>query len=113
MNQPRGLLQIIIHAAAERLAANPCIPPENREAFRATAVYIFEQQVSAVIGGDTLRVTGWAVPPSARRDRRERIEQALLAGESPKLIAGRELVSERYVRKLRAEMESAGGTSTP
>lgn len=108
MTQPRGLLQTIIHAAAERLAADSRIPPESRAAFRATAITIFEQQVSAVVGADTLRITGWAMPPSVRQDRRDRIEQALLAGEAPKAIAGRELVSERYVRKLRAEMAVAG-----
>lgn len=108
MAQPRGLLQTINHGVAERLAADPLIPPESRAAFRATAITVFEQQVSAVVGTDTLRITGWVMPPSVRQDRRDRIEQALLAGETPKAIAGRELVSERYVRKLRAEIAGAG-----
>lgn len=101
---PRGLLHVIIAGAAERLAAHPSIPAANREAFRATAVSIIEQQISAVIGGDTLRITGWVMPPSARQDRRDRIEAALQAGESPKVIAGRELVSRRWVEKVAAEM---------
>ena len=108
MAQSRSLLQTIIHAAAERLADDPCIPDENRAAFRATAVTIFEQQVSAVLGADTVRISGWIIPPSVRQDRRERIERALRDGETPKAIAGRELVSERYVRKLRAELAGAG-----
>ena len=112
MAQSRSLLQTIIHAAAERLADDPCIPDENRAAFRATAVSIFEQQVSAVLGADTVRITGWIIPPSVRQSRRERIEQALRTGEALKAIAGRELVSERYVRKLRADMQP-DGTETP
>ena len=56
---------------------------------------------------DTLRITGWSVPPTERMERRERIEQALRAGESVKAIAGRELVSQRHVRRIRADMERA------
>lgn len=108
MSTPKGLLQIIIHAAAERLAADPAVPASHKEAFRLTAISIFEQQVSAVIGSDTLRISGWIIPPSARQDRRDRILQALASNEPPKRIAGRELVSERYVRKLRAEMLARG-----
>jgi hypothetical protein len=113
MAAPRGLLQIIIRAAAERLAQDACIPAANREAFRASAVAIFEQQVSAIIGSDTLRISGWAMPPSARHDRRERILASLAAGEPARQIAARELVSERWVRRLRSEAERAGGSFPP
>jgi hypothetical protein len=112
VSTPKGLLQTIIHAAAERLAADPAVPDTHRAAFRLRAISIFEQQVSAVIGADTLRISGWIIPPSARQDRRDRILQALAGDEPPKRIAGRELVSERYVRKLRAEM-LARGTNPP
>lgn len=111
MSAPKGLLQTIIHAAAERLADHPAVPAPHKAGFRLAAISIFEQQVSAVIGADTLRISGWIIPPSARHDRRERIMQALASDEPPKRIAGRELVSERYVRKLRAEL--ARGTVTP
>lgn len=104
----QGLLHTIIEGAAERLALHPSIPEANRQAFRATAVHVIEQQISAVIGSDTLRITGWAVPPTQRLERRERIERALAAGESVKVIAGRELVSQRHVRRLRADLVLGG-----
>jgi hypothetical protein len=108
VSAPKGLLQVIIHAAAERLAADPAVPASHKEAFRKTAISIFEQQVKAVLGCDTLRVSGWEIEPSARQDRRERILSALAKGETPRRIAGRELVSERHVRRLRAEMAEDG-----
>lgn len=104
LTRPRSLLHTIIAGAAERLAMHPAIPEDSRTAFRATAVQIFEQQIVAVIGCDTLRVTGWAIPPSQRLDRHHRIRQALRDGESASDIAARELVSPRRVRQLGAEM---------
>lgn len=110
-NRSGSLLSSFIAAAAERLSMHPCIPPENREAFRASVVSVLEQLVVGMFGGITVRMTGWVVAPSLRQDRRDRIESALLAGESVRAIAGRELVSERYVRKLAAwlrEQDSCG-----
>ncbi len=104
LTKPRSLLRNIIAGAAERIAMQPWVPPENREAMRITAISIFEQQISAVVGYDSIVVSGWVMPPSQRMERRERIEAALAAGESAKSIAGRELVSERWVRMVRAEM---------
>lgn len=107
MNKPRSLLQNIIAGAAERLSMHPSIPPENRAAFRVTAVHVIEQQISAVIGFDSIVISGWVIPPSQRLERRGRIEAALAAGESVKAIAGRELVSQRWVFRVQAEMRSA------
>jgi hypothetical protein len=99
--KPRGVVHRIIAAAAEQLAKHPSIPPENREAFRLTAISVFEQQVSAIIGCDTVQLTGWAIVPSERQARRERILDALRRGDVPSHIASRELVSVRWVEKLR------------
>lgn len=107
LNKPRSLLHTIIAGAAERIAMQPWVSPENREAMRATAVHIFEQQISAVIGADTLMISGWVMPPSQRLQRRERIEAALLAGESVRSIAQRELVSQRWVFRLQSELRAA------
>jgi hypothetical protein len=107
VSRPRGLLQTIIASAVERLAAHPAIPPDRRDAFRAQAVRVFEQQINAVVGCDRLVVSGWAMPPSARQDRRDRIEAALRRGEAVKAIAGRELVSQRLVFKVKAELAAA------
>ena len=40
-------------------------------------------------------------------ERRARVEAALRAGESVKVIAGRELVSQRWVFRVQAEMRAA------
>lgn len=108
MAKERGIMQRMIQAIAEHVADHPLIPPENKEPLKLATVKICEHIVCSMIGTDTLRVSGWIIHPSARQDRRDRIEQALLAGEAPKAIAGRELVSERHVRKLRAELVAAG-----
>lgn len=110
LNKPRSLLRNIIAGAAERLSMHPDIPPENRAAFRANAVHVFEQQISAVIGFDSIVISGWVMPPSQRLERRGRIEAALAAGESVRDIAQRELVSQRWVRRLREEMDLAEQT---
>lgn len=107
MNKPRGLLRTIIDGAAERIALQTWVAPENREAMRATAVSILEQQISAVLGSDSITLSGWVMPPSQRLERRERIEAALRAGESVKVISGRELVSQRWVFRVQAEMRGA------
>lgn len=99
--KPRGLLNRIIAAAAEQLAKHPSIPPESREAFRINAISVFEQQVSAIIGYDTVKLTGWVILPSERQARRERILEALQRGDLPSHIASRELVSVRWVEMLR------------
>lgn len=107
LSKPRSLLQTIIAGAAERLSMHPAIPLENRAAFRANAVHVFEQQISAVIGADTLMISGWVMPPSQRLKRRERIEAALIAGEPARAIADRELVSQRWVRRVREDLVAA------
>ena len=113
LNRPRSPLRTIIDAAAESIAAQSWVLPENREAMRAAVVSIFEQKVSAVIGYDSVVISGWVMPPSARQARRDRIEEALAAGESPKAIAGRELVSPRWVLRIQAEMRAAGEQTPP
>lgn len=113
LKKPRSLLQTIIEGAAERIALQSWVPPENREAMRSTAISIFEQQISAVLGADSMVVSGWVIPPSQRRDRRQRIQDALRTGESVRVIAGRELVSPRWVSRIQADMRVAGELSPP
>jgi hypothetical protein len=106
-SKSRSTLQTIIAGAAERIAMQPWVPLENREAMRATAVSIFEQQIIAVIGADSIMISGWVMPPSQRLQRRERIEAALIAGESVRAVAQRELVTQRWVRRLREDLVTA------
>ena len=113
LNKPRGLLQTIIASAAERISMHPSIPEENRAVLRDAALRVIEQQISAVIGFDSIKISGWAIPPSQRMDRRERILAALHAGESVKAIAGRELISQRWVYRLQAEMRAEAEQMPP
>lgn len=113
VGRPQGVLQRIIHGAAARLAAHADVPEAHREALRTTAVSIFEHEVCRVIGCDTVQISGWSIAPSERANRRERILAAIAAGDAARVIAARELVSERYVRKLRADMADAAGTESP
>lgn len=107
LNKPRSLLQTIQEVLAERLSRYKHVPADDPEAFRRLVVAEHEQTISAVLGADSIVVSGWVMPPSQRLDRRERIEAALRAGESVKAIAGRELVSQRWVWRVQAEMRDA------
>jgi hypothetical protein len=99
-SKPRGVVHRIIAAAADKLAQHPSIPPETREAFRATVISVMEHQITAVLGCDSVPLAGWALVPSERLARRERIVEALRQGESPRAIASRELVTVRTVQRL-------------
>lgn len=102
------MLARIIAIAADRLAQDPCIPAETREAFRQTAVCVFEGAVVDLVGGDSWRTAGhsmrgWVIAPSSRKARRGRILTALAAGEPASSVAQREHVSARWVRALRSK----------
>lgn len=104
-NKPQGIVRRIISSAAERLAQDPRIPADAREAFRATAVSVFEQQVRDLIGCDSVLLTGWRVTPSDRQARRQRIEMAIRSGEPAAAIAARERVTAAWVRMLAAQLK--------
>lgn len=101
-----SILSRVITAAAQRLAQDPAIPVENRQAFAATAASVMHAQWSAMFGGETVKVRVYAPHQSAtaRADRRARILEHLRRGHRPADIAAAEGVSERWVRKLRAEL---------
>jgi hypothetical protein len=98
-----SLMGRIIAGGAEHLAKRWDVPAENREAFIAAAVSIFEQQVCDILGSDSVRLNGWIMLPSQRLARRDRILSALHDGDDPQAIASRELVSVQWVRKIRRE----------
>lgn len=98
----------IIGAIAERLAADPSIPQENREAFRRSIISVMECELSKLAAGEHLRLYVPKVGGQSRRDRNERIFAAIEAGESPDIIAKRENITPRRVRQLRGMI---GGNS--
>lgn len=104
-NNHKPLVHELLEAIARRLTASPAIPPENREAFAAVAPRLIEETIRSVLGCDTVQLTGWVIAPSERQARRERILAAIVAGEAAGVIASRELVSVRWVEKLRARAQ--------
>ena len=110
LNKPKGVVHRILAAAAETLAQHPSIPVENREAFKAQVISVMEHQITAVLGCDSIPLAGWAIVPSERQARRDRIVEALRRGDASPHIASRELVSVRWVNKLRGTL---AGTDTP
>lgn len=100
--RPLPILSRLIRTAAERLAHDPVVPPENREAFRANCESVLHAQFSLEFGGERIyapREATWL-----RMERRQRIERALALGDSTAAIARRERVSERWVRKVRGSI---------
>lgn len=100
---------VMVDAIVRAVAEHNSVPPENRDVFYAVGPRLVQEAIRSVLGCDSVKLTGWSVVPTERLARRERILQALEAGEEPARIASRELVSARWVRKLR--QESSGGTA--
>ena len=99
--KPRGVIHAILAKGADLLVAFDRVPAENAAAFRAQFIRVMEQAINDSIGTDTVPLSGWAITPSARQERRERIIEALQVGDSAATIASRELVSVQWVNKLR------------
>jgi Mor family transcriptional regulator len=98
------VLAQLLGTVADRLAADPVIPPANRAAYRDTIVSVFSAQLSAMFGGEEVR---FYVPKAAsdlRAARDERIAAALAAGKPATDVAKVERVSERHVRRVRGRI---------
>jgi hypothetical protein len=96
----------LIGKVADRLAADPLVPPENRNAYRDTICSVFSAQLAAMFGGEEVR---FYVPKAAtdlRVARDERIAAALAAGKPATEVAKAERVSDRHVRRLRGRLGS-------
>jgi hypothetical protein len=106
----KPLAQVLVDAIVRAVAEHPAVPAENRAAFYAVGPRLVQETIRSVLGCDSVQLTGWVIVPSERLARRDRILRALEAGEAPARIASRELVSVRWVRKLRQEV---GGTGAP
>jgi hypothetical protein len=105
MNNPLGgLMSQVIGAIAERLAADPRIPVENREAYRQTVRSVIEAELSRLFPGEQLRMYIPKFGSAQRKERDERIAAAIAAGEAPDDIAKRESITVRHVRRLRGRI---------
>jgi hypothetical protein len=97
-------LSVVINAVAERIAADPLVPEENRQALRDTAVTVIQGEFSAQFGWGEALFFLPKVWLEQRRARSERVAAALSAGEAAESIARREKISPRHLRRLRGRI---------
>lgn len=94
----------LIDMLADWVSQDPCIPVSNREAFRQTFRTVANGKLSELFGGEQLRLYVPIVGSQQRSARNERIAAAIDAGDAPEVIAKRESVSTRWVRKIRGRI---------
>lgn len=104
MNRRNSTMHRLLAGMADAALPALKVPPQNREAMRATLISVFEHQVVRIIGQDEVRLRGWKMVPSERAARQQRIDAALRAGQRPVDIAAREGVSADWVRKRAARV---------
>lgn len=95
-----SMFRQLIRGAATRIAADPSIPPENREALAQHAEHIIWHQWRELFGGDVVNLRAPDIEPCEREARAQRIAQALSSGEPATVIARRENITERSVRRM-------------
>jgi hypothetical protein len=99
-----SILRTVLNLAADRAASIAGVPPENRAEFRDVLVRAIEDELAKRFGGETLKLYFPRLGGMQRKARDERIEAALGAGEAPAVIAKRERISPRWVRKFRGRI---------
>jgi hypothetical protein len=100
--RPSVLLEI-----AHRAASHPNIETAITEAVREALPGVIEAIMREICAGERLRLYVPKTPIADRRERVERIEAAIGAGESAEHITRRENISKRHLRRIRARL---GGT---
>jgi hypothetical protein len=95
-----SMFRQLIRGAATRIAADPSIPPENREALAQHAEHIIWHQWRELFGGDVVNLRAPDIEPGEREARAQRIACARSAGESLEIIARRERLHVESVRKI-------------
>jgi len=106
MARPPSIARRLFQAAAERLADVHKVPADNRAAYVDQVAIVIEQVFCDAFGGERIKLWFATKPPAQAAALRERIHQAIAAGEAPQVIARREVCSERWVRKLRQQMSA-------
>lgn len=89
----------LIRSSAERIAADPRVPAENRAALAYHAEHIIWAQWREIFGGDIARLRAPNTAPRERQDRSARIAQSIANGEPAVVIARRERVRPDAVRQ--------------
>lgn len=97
----KPLKHVLIDAILRSVVEHPSVPAETRATLYAVGPRLVQEAIRSELGCDSFELTGWSIVPAERVARRERIVLALQAGETTRRIASRELVSVRWVEKLR------------
>ena len=95
-----SMFRQLIRGAATRIAADPSIPPESREALAQHAEHIIWHQWRELFGGDVVNLRAPDIEPGEREARAQRIAAARSSGEPVSAIARRERITERHVRRM-------------
>jgi hypothetical protein len=98
----------LIGMLADWISDDATLPLENREALRATIVAVGCARLSDAFGGEQLRLYVPKPDMQHRIAREARITAAVSAGEAPNVIAKREKVTARWVRKVRGRIGTGG-----
>lgn len=95
-----SMFRQLIRGAASRIAADPCIPDENRAALAQHAEHVIWHQWRELFGGDVVNLRAPDIEPGEREARAMRIAAARAAGEPVSVIARREHLHPASVRKI-------------
>jgi Mor family transcriptional regulator len=104
VSAPRSLADRLFDSIATTLAEEMHLSAENRAAFVVTANVVMRQQFRSLFGGEVVRFYVPKADPSARQARDARIAASLRSGEEPTIVAQREQVSERHIRRVRGRI---------
>lgn len=113
--KPTSILERVIAASAERLAQTLHVPAADVPAFKQTVERELYGQWATRFSGESVRVRLYVAKESAvqRALRKNRILQALRAGDAPRTIALRENVSPQWVNRVAQSARQNGNLSGP
>ncbi len=92
----------LVRSVAERIAADPRIPAENRAAMRDTAESVLWSEMRRLFVGERASMYVPTAGAEERQARDQRIQAALHRGEAQDSIARREAVSTRHVERVKS-----------
>ena len=101
-----SLFSTVVRALADGVAAQPGVPPENRDALRDTARIVIASELQRMFGGEQLRMY---VPKMSAEQRQERDARVADSKGPSDDVARRERISDRQVRRIRGRI--GGGPS--
>ena len=100
VTRPPGLFTRFIQAASQRIASDPSVPPENREALAHAAEHVLWAQWRDLVGDDLAKMRAPKRAPADRQAKTARIVTAIQAGEPHAQIARRERINKSTVCRI-------------